>query len=154
MKRVLRSSLFGALVILVLPLAGWSADQPGKSPLWSMAASLILPGGGQFYCESYVKGALFGVAQGALTAMTLYEHLQTEESIREYRKSGDLQDYADYTHHFDRRSSLIWWDAGVFCLCVADAFADAHLYGFGGGSRAKIGMAKSQGVGLSLNLSF
>jgi hypothetical protein len=86
--------------------------------------------------------------------MTLYEHILTEEALQRYRRTGEDEDYDDYSHHFDRRKNLLWWDAGILVLSAADAFVDAHMYDFGGKGRVNVGMLEREGVGLHVRFSF
>lgn len=154
MRTVLRRACVFLLLSMSLIGVCWCSEGNRKSPFWSMVASAVVPGGGQFYCESYVRGAVFCSAQATLTAMTVYEHVLTEESLRRYKRSGDPEDYDDYAHHFERRKDLLWWDAGVLVLAVADAFVDAHMYGFGSKKGIKVSVAAERGVGLHMHLSF
>ncbi len=115
-----------------------------KSPTWAMISSALLPGGGQFYTENYKKGLLFALAQGTLSGMTLYEHIQTGEAERalvdHIKVYGDSLPPAEiprrislqgqYDHHFDRRRTLLFIDVGVWILAVADAYISAHFYKF------------------------
>ena len=115
-----------------------------KSPTWAMISSALLPGGGQFYTENYKKGLLFALAQGTLSGMTLYEHIQTGEAERalidHIKVYGDSLPPAEiprrislqgqYNHHFDRRRTLLFIDVGVWILAVADAYISAHFYKF------------------------
>ncbi|TET77822.1 hypothetical protein E3J38_09390 [candidate division TA06 bacterium] len=147
-----RSSVL-ATTILLLPLTGWPAQQAAKSPFGAIVASAVLPGGGQFYCENYLRGAVFCAAQATVAGMILYEHILTEEAHRRYKLTGSMDDYGDYAHHFDRRYDLLWWGAGVWVFSMADAFVDAHMFKFGSKKRVRFGLAE-EGVGLQVSLFF
>jgi hypothetical protein len=152
MRSCLRGLLLGVLIAAGAGIA--SAQGPGKSPFWAVVASTVIPGGGQFYCENYPRGAGFCCAQATLTAMTLYEHVLTGESWKRYLATGDAADYGDYEHHFDRRNDLLWWDAGVWVLAAADAFVDAHMHGFGKEGRVRLSPVEKNGVGVHVALLF
>ena len=117
-------------------IQGMSPDEPmtagnlEKSPTWAMISSALLPGGGQFYTENYLKGLFFALTQGTLSGMTLYEHIKTREGWRRFEQSGLLEDYDNYSRHFDRRRNLLFIDTGVWILAVADAYISAHFYKF------------------------
>jgi|GEM_PF-1091101 len=150
-----RRILSPAISVLLLTLSVCcSAEGPRKSPFWAVVASTTIPGGGQFSCENYARGAVICCAQATLTAMTLYEHVLAEEALRRYKSSGDEKDYNDYSHHFDRRKNLLWWDAGILVLSAADAFVDAHMYNFGKGKGVEVGWIERGGVGLHVRLCF
>lgn len=152
MRRCVTRGFFLAAAILLLPSAGRPAEQ-AKSPFQAMVASAILPGGGQFYSENYLRGAVFCAAQATVAAMFLYEHALTEEARRRYKLTRDLDDYGDYAHHFDRRFDLLWWGAGVWAFSMADAFVDAHMFKFGAKKSVKLGMAE-EGIGLQVSIFF
>lgn len=154
MKRAVRTILFLAILATCASTAARSPEGPGKSPVLAIVASTVIPGGGQFYCENYLRGTLFCCAQATLTAMTLYEHVLTEEALRRYNMTGDDQDYADYSHHFDRRRNLLWWDAGILVFSAADAFVNAHLYDFGKRGGVKVGMVPEEGLGVHVRVWF
>lgn len=153
MKRRAAKRLVFMGAILLLPVSGWGAEEGAKSPFRAILASAILPGGGQFYSENYLRGAFFCAAQAAVGGMILYEHVLTEEAHRRYESTGNLEDYGDYAHHFDRRYDLLWWGAGIWFFSMADAFVDAHMYRFGSKKRVKLGLAE-QGAGLQVSLFF
>ena len=153
MKRLVVRSLVLAAVIVMVPLTGWSADEGTKSPFGAIVASAILPGGGQFYCENYLRGAAFCAAQASVAGMFLYEHILTEEAHRRYKSTGSLDDYGDYEHHFDRRYDLLWWGAGVWVFSMADAFVDAHMFKFGSKKRVRLGPAE-KGAGFQVSVFF
>ncbi|MFQ5905888.1 MAG: DUF5683 domain-containing protein [bacterium] len=154
MRRCILTCLCATALTLSVPSRVRSAEQEGKSPFWAMAASAAIPGGGQFYCENYLRGAIFCAAQATLAAMSLYEHMLTEEAHRRYKQSGSLEDYGDYAHHFDRRNDLLWWDVGVWVFSIADAFVDAHMYRFGSRKGLRLGVLEKGGVGVHLSFAF
>lgn len=134
-----------------VPVTGRS---PSKSPFWAAISSALLPGGGQFYTENELRGLLFFFAQGTLAGMTLYEHTKAEDAWRRYERSRDPEDYEDYSYHFDRRYNLLWWDATVWILSVADAYVDAHMYRFKEGGRVAILLHPKEERGLELHFAF
>jgi hypothetical protein len=109
---------------------GLTEKSTKKSPTWAMISSAVLPGGGQFYTENYKKGILFALTQGTLIGMTLYEHIKTEESWDRFEMSEDIEDFNNYSSHYDRRRTLLFIDTGVWILAIADAYISAHFYDF------------------------
>lgn len=76
-----------------------------KSPIIATALS-VLPGGGQFYTENYLKGALFAAVQTSLLVLTIKEN------------------------NPDKRYDLLWWDVIAWALSMGDAYISAHFYKF------------------------
>jgi len=103
-----------------------------KSPTAAIFLS-ILPGGGQFYTENYLKGAIFALTQTTLLGFTVHEHLQAERAKRD-------KDWENYEYHSDKRYDLLWWDGIVWTLGMADAYISAHFYKFKEQSRIEIGL--------------
>lgn len=103
---------------------------PTKSPLWAMFASAIIPGGGQLYTENTLRGLAFFAAQTGVLTKLLLEHIETTDSWARYQHTNDHSAYLDYEHHFERRYDYLWWCGLIWGLSIADAYVDAHLYGF------------------------
>ncbi|MBS4014985.1 MAG: hypothetical protein KGZ86_00885 [Candidatus Latescibacteria bacterium] len=109
-----------------------------KSPGLSMLFSTVFPGGGQFYCKSYVKGIVFLGAEGALAYYAYQNH-------RDYLRNNKQK-------HLDSRNNLLWWLASVKVLSIADAYVTANMYKFNEqmrlsleweGDAARIGLASN-----------
>ncbi len=121
----------GIVIALLMPSWVTAGDEEtAPSAGWAMVASILLPGGGQFYTDNPWRGLVFGVAQSFVLSLMLYEHAQAEEQWIEFRRTGDLRVYDDYYYHAERRNELLWWMGGVWALAIADAYVDAHLWGF------------------------
>lgn len=90
-------------IVLTMLLSVPSSNK--KSPITAAALS-VLPGGGQFYTENYLKGAFFAVIQTSLLILTIKEN------------------------NPDKRYNLLWWDALAWTLSMADAYVSAHFYKF------------------------
>jgi hypothetical protein len=110
-------------------------DQPLKSPWGAVGRSAILPGWGQHYNENKIKPfVMFGLHAGFITAAVLEDHWAWEN----FDKSNDPQYslskqnlYRDrYEYHADRKDLFVWWAAIIYLYNLADAYVDAHLYGF------------------------
>lgn len=107
------------LIIFLILLS----NSPGeKSPTKALLLS-ILPGGGQFYTENYIKGAIFSALQTGLAIATVREDILMRRAQREGNKL-----YYDY--HLSRRYDLLWWDGAIWALSMTDAYVSAHFYKF------------------------
>lgn len=87
-----------------------------KSSGLAMLLSAVIPGGGQFYTENYLKGILFVGAEGALAYYAYQNH-------KDYQETGNLNSR-------NRRNNLLWWIASVKLLSLADAYVSANMYKF------------------------
>lgn len=108
--------------------AGLSAQE--KSPSYALVSSLIIPGGGQFYCENRTKGILFFVAQTFFLAATILEHQKTESYWRRYLEEGNPQDHEEYVKHSNWRTDLLWLGGACYAISAVDAYVSAHFFRF------------------------
>jgi len=69
----------------------------------------IIPGGGQFYTERYVPGALISACEITLGYYAYKYHRE---------------------ENYEKRNSLLWWGLFVFGFSLADAYVGAKMYGF------------------------
>jgi len=99
-------------------------------PAQAIVAGTAYPGLGQLVAGSEWKAAAVGAAQAYLLGRLLLEHRWTERAQQRYDETQSAADYEDYSEHYDRRQTLVWWVLGVGLLSVADAYVDAHLIGF------------------------
>lgn len=103
---------------------------PKKNPAVALSLSL-LPGGGQFYTENYLKGIVVGGAQLYFGGGTVYLHLQAQKA----KNRGDAWEYEWYSN---QRTEFLWWDALVWAFSMADAYVSAHFYKFKEQGKLKI----------------
>ncbi len=61
---------------------------------------------------------------------SILEDRWTRHALRLYNETGGASYYDDYSEHYDRRQTLVWWALAVGILSVADAYVDAHFIGF------------------------
>jgi hypothetical protein len=91
-----------------------------KSPTGAMLRSLAIPGWGQFYNEQWFKGIFVaGTELGIITNAIVQNH---------YAANANTDAERDF--YRDNRNLSYWWLAGAILLSMADAYVDAHLYGF------------------------
>jgi hypothetical protein len=101
-------------------------------PAQAVLAGVAYPGLGQLVVGSEWKAAAVGAAQAYLAGRLLLEHRWTRRAQERYDETQSEADYDDYSAHYDRRQTLLWWVLGIGLLSVADAYVDAHLTGFDG----------------------
>ena len=81
-----------------------------KSPMGALVRSMVVPGWGQWYNEQPIKGAVIFSTGLFLGGAMMYEQQRTLD-------------------HKQRNTYFLWF-LGVFLYNIADAYVDAHLYGF------------------------
>ena len=150
------------------PLDDFVSDVPiskkkyemAKSPTTAVLLSLVLPGAGQFYNESYWKVPLFLGATGILTYLMIdnhnkyktwqekYDNPETPESEKIFYKSMK-EGYRDL------RDQDAFYLVGVYILAAVDAYVGAHLYDFNVTDdltlKVHTGYINSLRIGISLN---
>jgi|SRR5690554_2430507 len=121
------------ILILFLLVSGLCGYDPGKKPLKAMALSLAIPGGGQFYNESYYKAAFVLALEGYFIGRTIYHH----DRVNHYRDladttTGEEHDFYldEFNRYYRRRQNDYWWLGTIVFLSVVDAFVDANLYNY------------------------
>jgi hypothetical protein len=143
----------GRLVFLLLILAvslASARDAPEsdhvrrKSTTGAVLRSLVVPGWGQLYNESYYKAVGFALIEGLQIASISGLHKkmlaakcenyfpeQYAEGSEERRnaESANRRADADEMRYRERRNKTLWWFAGVVLLSLGDAYVDAQLYG-------------------------
>lgn len=110
-----------------------------KSPPYALLSSLLIPGGGQFYCENTVKGIFFWLAQTFLLSAAILEHRRAEDYHLRYLQTQNPEDYNEYLNHAGRRADFIWIGGICYAISAADAYVSAHFYGFEGGTILQTG---------------
>jgi len=106
-----------------------------KSPTTAVLLSLLLPGAGQFYNESYWKVPLFLSGTGVLTYLIIDNNIKYNDEQKKY----DLMDDNDANRsrqkivkefYRDQRDQDAFYLLGVYILATVDAYVGAHLYDF------------------------
>ena len=96
----------------------------------ALLASAAYPGLGQLLNGTEVKAAVVGATGAFLAARLLLEDRWTRHSLRRYRETGEQDYFDEYSEHFDRRQTLMWWAIVAALYGLADAYVDAHLADF------------------------
>jgi len=116
-------------VFLLLSTSVFAAEN-SKKPLKAAALSVLIPGGGQFYNESYWKFGGICFLETSLIGLTVYHHQQSQKFYDDYAVSQNPDDYKNYLKYYDKRQSDLFWLGTTVFLSALDAFVDAHLYDF------------------------
>jgi len=167
---MLRTSPALAAMLLLLAVAGASADGPVPNasgrpnrpgPAEALAASAVYPGLGQLLNGAEPKAAVVGGAEAFLIARLVLEDRWTRHALRLYRETGRSEYFEEYSEHFDRRQTLVWWVVVAALYCVVDAYVDAHLTGFDDALPPYLAEAAAgppgrecEGVGVALTFRF
>ena len=107
------------------------SDAPGRtSGGVALTASAVYPGLGQLLNDSETKAAIIGAVEAFLIARLVLEDRWTRDSQRHYVETGSAVWYNEYSEHYDRRQTLVWWAAIAALYSLTDAYVDAHLAGF------------------------
>lgn len=117
------------LLLLVMVFAGLKAEM-SKKPMQAAVLSLLLPGGGQFYNEAYLKFGIVSVIEGGLIGLTLYHYFKGEDYYDKFLATDDEKYYDKYVDYYYLRQNDYWWLAVTVFLSTLDAYVDAHLYDF------------------------
>lgn len=132
----------------VKDVSGWDgtmfSDKPLKSPWGATVRSLMIPGWGQWYNESYLKAGAY-VSAVILCANEIYKNKsqldkqgKTKIEIRNYK-----DDYSRYS----------WYLGFTYLLMLIDAHVDAHLFKFDEAVRLSV-LAQNNRPLLSLSINF
>jgi hypothetical protein len=95
-----------------------------------MVASAAYPGLGQLLNGAERKAAIVSAAEAALVAALLVEDRRTRNAQRKYEETNDEDWYDEYSKHYDKRATLVWWVAVAALYGLADAYVDANLTDF------------------------
>lgn len=93
-----------------------------KNPRQAFYLSLI-PGGGQFYNQKYIKGS---IVMG-LETLALYSWLENSKIYKNY----DSEEYPlRQNRYLEKRNKYAWWVIFLYFYSMIDAMVDAHLSPF------------------------
>lgn len=115
-----------------------SISSEEKSPTGAMWRSAVLPGWGQVYNESYWKAPIVvGIFVGLGIAVE-WNHDKYVTSREAYKNALTLTNQTlspeiyrlQREFYRDQRDRLIFYMGLTYLLTIADAYVDAHLFGF------------------------
>lgn len=106
-----------------------------KSPTGAIYRSLILPGWGQWYVESYWKAPIFLAGALGLYGSIIYNHIEFRnyaDLLEGMEKSNPEYDITLLRREFfrDNRDMSGFYLIGVYVLATVDAYVGAHLFDF------------------------
>ena len=111
-------------------------DEPDfkHSPEKSVLFSAILPGLGQANNGRWAKASAFVIVGSLLVTKIAVESERADRYLYLSRSAVTDEEaeafYDEYTSHFNRRDSYIWWTVGFWLYNMLDAYIDGHLFGF------------------------
>ena len=93
-----------------------------KNPRQAFLFSLV-PGGGQFYNQKYIKGSLVM----GLETLALYSWLENSKIYKNY----ESEEYSlRQNRYLEKRNKYAWWVIFLYFYSMIDAMVDAHLSPF------------------------
>jgi hypothetical protein len=153
MRKVTIGILF--LLFLICTSMNSQSEEMQRHPGWAIIATAVLPGGGQFYAENYGRGIFFSSLQISLLTLTVYEKVQETDYKKLYDENPSKDIWDQYNKHKSRVRNLLWWDAGIWFLACADAFADAHFYKFGEEEKVSLDLeTKEESIHVGFTVKF
>ena len=122
----MRKTIF-LLIFLIIIKTAWSEEiSQNKKAFKAAALSVLIPGGGQFYNESYWKFGGICFLETSLIGLTVYHHQQSQKFYDDYVVSQNSDDYENYLNFYDKRQSDLFWLGTTVFLSALDAFVDAQ----------------------------
>lgn len=152
-------------------------DEPIKDPSTAIYLSLVTPGAGQFYNESYTKSAIYFTSFAVFTYQSFFYNT-LHSDVKKYAQATSIsQVHSDYlmldsdgntvkntdkiqTERDDsirKRNRAIWRGLGVYLLNVLDAYSGAYLFRFDdlmGNKKAKLNLENQSFDGIQLKFSY
>lgn len=134
-RHALTASIVAALLIVPAGAASARSDRDEEgtgrpSGATALFAAAVYPGLGQLVNGSETRAAVIGAAEGFMVARLLLEDRRTRNSYRLYQETGEASYFEDYSEHFDRRQTFVWWTIALALYGIADAYVDANLADF------------------------
>jgi len=133
-----------------------------KSPTGAIIRSLILPGWGQIYVESYWKAPIFFGAAAGLTYLIFWNDDQytIKKNLYSKIKSENPNDpelplvKSSREYYRDNRDKSAFFLVGVYILAAVDSYVGAHLYDFDVNDDLSFQISPDYYRGAVLSLSF
>lgn len=112
-----------------------------KSPMGAVYRSLVLPGWGQYYVESYWKIPLFTGGMIASAYIGVNNHIKYSDKVKEIEDFlAESPENENSSRHDlfkrqrevyrDNRDQALFFLAGVYIVSAIDAYVGAHLFDF------------------------
>lgn len=176
MSRAGRLSCFVLLCVTLICATAFAQDQepldrsrPLKSTTGAVLRSMVVPGWGQFYNESYYKAIAFAIIEGFQidgmirmndkmnAAKKVDFHPEQYDAVTqadEYKAalSANAAAGQDVIRYRERRNKTVWWFIGTMLLSMGDAYVDAQLYGID--VSPDLSLKRGMTVGLTASINF
>lgn len=125
-----------------------------KSPSGAILRSLVFPGWGQLYTESYLKAGAFGVAAVSVGGIIVWNQGKYSDAAGRYDAlsgSDPLKEktFKEKEFYRDQRDVAGLWLLGVYALAAVDAYVGAHLFDFDVSDKGVSWLALPSGGALS-----
>jgi len=132
-----------------------------KSPTLAVLMSMVIPGAGQLYNQSYWKAPIIL----GLVGYFGYEYFRQNNLYKDYRDQygasqtpenlgGDPNLKTLREFYRDQRNEFVWYFAIVYTLNLLDAYVDAHLFDFDVREEKLIKGGSAKTYRLKFNLKF
>ncbi len=108
-----------------------------KSTGMAMILSAIIPGGGQIYCQNYLKAIIISGTEVTLGYFAYQNHQKFTNTQNNIYK--------------DKRNNYLWWLATIKVLSIADAYVSAQMYKFNEQMKLTISYSPSLHIGYQFN---
>ncbi|MFM2133668.1 MAG: hypothetical protein RL156_949 [Bacteroidota bacterium] len=110
-------------------------EEKSKSPTGAILRSLVFPGWGQVYNQSYLKAGAFSIAAVSVTSIIVWNDVKFSDAQTRYDAlaSGDPlkeRTFKEKEFYRDQRDVAGLWLLGVYALAAVDAYVGAHLFNF------------------------
>ncbi len=118
----------------------------------AMLLSAFIPGAGQVYNRKYIKGVVIAGAEITLGYFTVKKHLEMNSVSANTALADSVRTLrADSLR--DLRNTFAFFTLAAVAYSVADAYVDAHLFGFDESLNLSV-LPSRQGIGLALLYRF
>ncbi|MDD3050684.1 MAG: DUF5683 domain-containing protein [Candidatus Cloacimonetes bacterium] len=124
---------FALMIIMALLSFNYlSGFETEKKPYLASALSLLVPGGGQFYNEKYIKaGIVFGTGSFLIGSAIYHNNRANHYWDKVENLSGDYNYNVDqYNKYYSKLQNDYWWIGTTTFISLLDAFVDANLHNY------------------------
>jgi hypothetical protein len=120
-----------------------------KSSTNAILYSLLFPGAGQLYVESYWKAPLFAAGTGVLIYFIIDNNTKYNTKETEYQKAKEVSPLGYQTvilksqkeYYRDIRDQSAFYLVGVYLIAAIDAYVGAHLFDFNVSDQVKLNIS-------------
>jgi hypothetical protein len=129
------------------------------SPTGALARSALVPGWGQFYNHSYIKGTIIAAGESYLIYGVYNYWRDADRHQHNFENSSDpvykTSEFNKYSSARDQRNIRLWILAATVFYSMFDAYVDAQLSDFNQTDKAyQVFLAPTQDAGMQLVMNF